>query len=101
MVVDGLASAPYEWQAEVVLHATLDDVRSVVSATVGTLEEVGDGVLLRLGANELDWIARYLSGLPFTFEVRSPAQLRTALRDLARRLRQGAAAKAKAQAQAR
>jgi len=40
---------------------------------VGTLEAIeGDGstdaparVLLRIGANELDWIARYVAALPF------------------------------------
>lgn len=91
MVVDGLASAPYDYQAEVVLHATLDEVRAEVAPTVGTLEVVDDGVLLRLGANELGWIARYLSALPFTFEIRSPRELRSVVRDLARHLRESAA----------
>ena len=101
MVLDGLTRAAYEFQAEVVLHATMEDARMEVAPTAGTLEEITDGeegssgprVLLRIGANDLDWIARYIAALPFTFEVRSPKQLRTALRTLARRLRESASAR--------
>jgi hypothetical protein len=48
----------------------------------------GDQALLRIGADDLDWIARYLAGSPFEFEVRHPPELRAELRALGRRLQQ-------------
>jgi predicted DNA-binding transcriptional regulator YafY len=86
MVADGIARAPYAWQAEVLVHADLAQAEAEIPRTVGSLEAVEGGVLLRLGANELDWLARYLAGLPFATEVRHPPELRLALRALGRRL---------------
>jgi predicted DNA-binding transcriptional regulator YafY len=82
MVVDGIANAPSLWQAEVLLGAPLDQVQSEVSPLVGTLEETEGGTLLRLGANHLSWIARYLAGLSFPATVITPPELRTELRAL-------------------
>jgi predicted DNA-binding transcriptional regulator YafY len=53
---------------------------------MGSLEPCPGGTLLRMGANELDWIARYLASLPFAMEVRHPPELRVELRALGRRL---------------
>jgi predicted DNA-binding transcriptional regulator YafY len=39
-----------------------------------------------LGAEELEWIARFLAGLPWDFTVVSPPELRKALVDAAGRL---------------
>jgi predicted DNA-binding transcriptional regulator YafY len=86
MVARGLSAVPYRWQAEVVLHTTLEDAESVIARTIGAVEEVAGEVILRFGANEVDWLARYLAGLPFDSEVRSPPEVRSALRDLGRRL---------------
>jgi predicted DNA-binding transcriptional regulator YafY len=86
MVADGMAMVPYRWQAEVVIDAPRDAVAEVVPPTIGAVELDGGATVLRLGANELDWIARYLAGLPFTFDVRGPDELRTELRRLGRRL---------------
>ena len=86
MVLDGITRARYRWQAEVLLPVEPGVAEQEVSPTVGSLEPVEAGTLLRIGAHDLDWIARYLAGLPFDVEVRSPAELRTALRALGRRL---------------
>ena len=86
MVADGFARAPYPWQAEVLLRTGLAEAQAEIPRTIGTLTAVDGGVLLRLGANDLDWIARYLAGLPFAAEVREPPELRRALRALGRRL---------------
>lgn len=86
MVLDGLTLAVYDYQAEVLLAADPDDVALEVAPTIGTIEPVEGGTLLRLGANTLEWIARYVASLPFDAEVRDPPELRAALRDLARRL---------------
>jgi predicted DNA-binding transcriptional regulator YafY len=86
MVVEGIAVAAYDWQAEVLLHASLDEAAAEIPRTVGTLERIKGGTLLRMGASELDWIARYISGLPFDADVIDPPELRAALRAHGRRL---------------
>lgn len=86
MVAHGMAVATYRWQADVVVHATAAEVAAVISPTVGTAEEVGDDVVVHIGAHEVDWLAHYLAGLPFDFEVRSPREVRAAVRALGRRL---------------
>jgi predicted DNA-binding transcriptional regulator YafY len=89
LVSQAVTVAAYTWQAEVLLHADHAAASEEVSPLVGTLEPVpGDDTktLLRTGANELDWIARYLASLDLDYEVREPPELRTALRSLARRL---------------
>ncbi|HEX3539234.1 MAG TPA: YafY family protein [Acidimicrobiales bacterium] len=86
MVAHGVAVAPYRWQAEVVARATVAEVAAAISPTVGTVEEVGGEVVIHIGANEVDWLAGYLAGLPFDFEVRSPREARAAVRALGRRL---------------
>ncbi len=53
---------------------------------MGTVEVVAGETILRLGANEVEWLARYIAGLPFEAEVRSPPEVRTALRRLGRRI---------------
>jgi predicted DNA-binding transcriptional regulator YafY len=88
MVLDGISLTPFAWQAEVVLQAGLDEAAAEVPASVGSLEPCLGGTLLRMGANELNWIARYLAGLPFAMEVRHPPELRAELRALGRRLQQ-------------
>lgn len=86
MVTEGIAIHAYDRRAEVFLHASLAECAELVPSTIGTLEEVEDGTVLRLGASELDWIARYLAALPVPFEVREPPELRATLRSLGRRL---------------
>lgn len=86
IVVEGIAFGGTEWQAEVVLRAPVEEARGEVPPTIGTVEALGGATLLRIGANDLDWIARYLVGLPFELEVRDPPELRAALRRLGRRL---------------
>jgi predicted DNA-binding transcriptional regulator YafY len=87
MVAGGMALVSYLWQAEVLLRVDLNTAASAVSRSIGNLEARGDATLLRIGANELEWIAGYLAGLPFDFEVINPPELRKALRALASRLR--------------
>jgi predicted DNA-binding transcriptional regulator YafY len=86
MVAEGLAVAAHEVQAEVLLSVGLSQAADVIPATIGTLEPVDEGTLLRLGADTAEWIARFLARLDFPFEVRDPPELRTALRALGRRL---------------
>lgn len=78
-VQEAIARAPWRWEAEVLLETSLRQARRRVPPTVGVLEERADGVLLRLGAEELDWIARFLAGLDVPFRVLRPDELRAVL----------------------
>lgn len=86
MVIDGLTHTPYRWQAEVLVRAEPDVVAADIPASVGTLEAVEGGTLVRIGGNELDWIARYLAGMEHDVEVLRPSELKDELRALGRRL---------------
>ena len=63
--------------------------RRVVLPTGGIMEPEGDGTLMRIGG-EVDWIARYLAGLPCRFTVLEPDELRQALSELAAQLQSDA-----------
>jgi predicted DNA-binding transcriptional regulator YafY len=81
-----LATLPWAWQAEVLLETSLREARRRIPPTLGTLEQHPAGVLLRIGADDLGWLASYLAGLEVPFSVMQPAELRTAIRKLGERL---------------
>jgi predicted DNA-binding transcriptional regulator YafY len=81
-----IATLPYDWLAEVILDLPLAEARRRVPRSLGTIEATPDGVLLRLGADDLDWAARFLAELGCGFRVVSPPELRPALSRLAARL---------------
>ena len=80
------AVIPARWSCEVTVHAPADEVRGRISPTVGTLEPVGDGTLVRGDVEYLDWYARHLAGLPWRFTVHRPDELCEAIRDVAHQL---------------
>jgi predicted DNA-binding transcriptional regulator YafY len=90
-VQDALAVAPSAWHIEALLHTSLEEARSVVPLHEATLEEVADGVLIRLNVECLDEAARYLIQLGCPFLVRQPEELRGVLRGLAAEIAQAAA----------
>jgi len=86
-LISTLAATWTGWTAEVLLlDVPLDVAAWHISPIVGTLEQAPDGVLLRTQADNLDWVARYLVGLPCRFVVREPPELIDALRRLRSRL---------------
>jgi predicted DNA-binding transcriptional regulator YafY len=85
-VSEGLAVAVYNYQARVLLQVKPAVAAELVSPTLGVLEPMRGGTLLRIGADELDWIARYLVSLPCRFRVLEPEELKVAIRDLLARL---------------
>ena len=91
LVAEGTAVAAYGWQANVMLEARIEEVARCVRITEGRLEAAGQLTRMRIGADDLEWIARFLARLPFRFTVESPAELRTAVTDLAARLGEDAA----------
>jgi predicted DNA-binding transcriptional regulator YafY len=81
-----VASLPRAFTAEVLLETDLATARRELFPAIGILEWAGSGVLLRSQVDDLRWFARELARLPFAFEIRRPARLRAALRDVARDL---------------
>lgn len=81
-----LATLPRAHVAEILLRATPEQARRELFAAFGTLEPAPAGTLLRVTADDLDWVARELARLPFDFEIRSPPALRAKLAAHARRL---------------
>jgi predicted DNA-binding transcriptional regulator YafY len=81
-----LARLPYEWRIEVRFDAPFDEISRRVSPTVAELRADGDGTLLEMGSDSLDWAAGFLAGLGAGFRVIRPDELRGQLRDLSERL---------------
>jgi predicted DNA-binding transcriptional regulator YafY len=81
-----LAAVPYTWPVEVLLDLPLEEARRRVPPVVGSVEQSPEGVLLRMRAERLDGMARYLVILGCGFTVRSPDELREAVRRLAAEL---------------
>jgi predicted DNA-binding transcriptional regulator YafY len=87
MVLEGIARYPYDVQAEIVLDVPIDVARDDVPPTVGVLETLDERrTRMFIGADDCEWIARFLAGLECRFEIVSPPELVAALRQLGERL---------------
>jgi predicted DNA-binding transcriptional regulator YafY len=87
LVAEAITTSVYRWVATVRLALPIERARGLVSPTVGQLTSAGpDTTLLRIGADDLDWLARYLVGLTCDLEVDQPAELVAALRRLGEQL---------------
>ena len=86
-----LANVPDTWAVEVLLETTLEEARRYVSPVIATLDQAPDGVMLRCSAGSLEWIARFLTGLEYSFIVLKPPELRVELQKQAARLAEMAA----------
>ena len=62
------------------VRTDLATARRWIMPGVGTREEAEGGVALRGYVQDLDWMARYLSGLHWPFVIREPAALKDAMR---------------------
>lgn len=82
-IVQSFAAIPDTWDIEVLLMMSLEEARHKVPATLATLEQDAQGVILRASLDNLDWMARFLVGLGCSFVIRQPAELRTILQELA------------------
>jgi predicted DNA-binding transcriptional regulator YafY len=73
-------------QAEIVLHAPIEQAATRVPRAVGTLEAIDEHTcLLRTGADWLGGLAVYVADIGFDFEVRDPPELAERVRELAER----------------
>ena len=86
LVSRSISVAPYRWQAEVRVRASLADVAARVPPTVGWVEASGADCVLHVGANELDTLIGHFVALGHPFEVLEPPELRDRVRELGSRL---------------
>lgn len=86
-VSQSISSAPYRYQARILMHAPLEEVAQRFSPTAGRLEAAGeDRCVLHTGSNSLDELALYVGIKGFDFEVLDLPELTPVLKDLAKRL---------------
>jgi len=94
-VSQAISSAPYRYQARILVHAPADDVARRSSPTAGRIEPVdADRCILHTGSNSLDELALYIGLKGFDVEVLDPPELVETLRDLSARLARAAQASA-------
>jgi predicted DNA-binding transcriptional regulator YafY len=82
-----MATLPRRYTIEVWLETDLESAKRELFQAIGVLEPCDGGVLLRSQADDLQWYARELARLPWSFEIRRPAGLRKALAAHARTLK--------------
>ncbi len=76
----------FDHRAVVSIEAPPDEVRRIVSKAIADLEpgsKDGRGTTATIGTDDLDWLAGYLMGLPWPFEVLAPDALRQRIADRA------------------
>jgi WYL domain-containing protein len=90
-VSQALSSAPYRYQARILMHAPLAAVAQRSSPAAGRLAAAGpDTCVLHAGSNSLEELALYVAVKGFDFEVLDPPELIPVLHTLADRLRNAA-----------
>ena len=89
LVQRGVTVESWRFKASVILHVGSERAGREIPPTVGTIEPIdGSSCRLVIGADEMEWLARYLLSLPVGFEVETPQQLRDELAALGRELAQ-------------
>ncbi len=81
-----LARVPWTWEVEVLLAIPVDQAAARLPPTLAELAQEGEQTLLRMRVSSLEWMAGVLAGLGCDFAVRTPDELRAAVRGLADRL---------------
>jgi predicted DNA-binding transcriptional regulator YafY len=86
-VANAISTAPYRYQARVLLHAPLAVIAAEMPPTVGTVEAAGnDGCMLTTGSDSLDGLTFHLGHVGCDFTVLEPPELIDRVRMLAERL---------------
>lgn len=87
LVQRGVTVDAWKHPASVVLHCPAHVAERMIAPTVGTVEPIDDRACrLRIGADEMKWLAHYLLSLEVDFEVEEPDDLRDALASIGRSL---------------
>ncbi len=86
-VARAVTTAPYRYQARVLVHAPASVVAEHVPPSVGLLEQAGSGgCLLTSGADSLDMLAFHIAAMDIDFTVLGPPELIERVTELAARL---------------
>ena len=95
-VLTGLATTPYRHEVTLQIHATLEQIRARLPASVATVEEPPDTtsadphaerwLRVELRAERLDWLPAVLAALDRPFVIERPEELRSLVIALADRL---------------
>ncbi len=86
-----ISSAPYRYQARILIHAPAAAVARRSSPAAGRLEAVDEhSCVLHTGSNSLDELALYVAIKGFDFDVLDPPELISVLRELSGRLARAA-----------
>lgn len=85
-VAAGLSTAPYRYQARVLLRVDVATAAQLVPPTAGTLAAADSDTMLTTGSDSLDSLAMHLAMLDCAFDVLDPPELREHLGGLSRRL---------------
>jgi predicted DNA-binding transcriptional regulator YafY len=85
------ARGVWRYDVEVILHTDMESARRRIPHPMGELSSHPNGVLLSTSAERLDAMARSIAGLPWSFTVAHPPELRDELAALADRLAESAA----------
>ena len=87
LVNSGVAINAYTHRCSVRLLVPRERAAQAIPATVGALETVGpEETRLVIGADDLNWLARYLISFPWDFVVEEPKELAKELRKIGRSL---------------
>ncbi len=86
LVAEGVAVRVYDTHARVRLPLPAEVAKRQIPPTVGIVEAVDDGSCVVTIGGDADWIARYVAGLPFAFELDGPPEIFKELALLAERL---------------
>jgi predicted DNA-binding transcriptional regulator YafY len=81
-----ITNLPRAHSVQVLLYTDMENARAAVFTGLGMLEPAVGGTLLRSQADDLDWMARELARLPFSFVIHEPVSLKDALVRHAKRL---------------
>lgn len=91
-VSQSISSAPYRYQARILIHAPLAAAARRSSPASGRLEAIDQHTcILHTGSNSLDELALYIAIKGFDFQVLDPPELIPVLHTLAERLRKAGA----------
>jgi predicted DNA-binding transcriptional regulator YafY len=82
LVAEGTNVVPWAIKARILLATNLDEAARMFPPKVGVLEPAGPTTtLLRVAAEELEPLVRFVAGIPCEFEVLDPPELRARVRE--------------------
>ena len=89
-VVQMLARLPWEWEVQVHVDGSVDEIAAQLPPALAELSSEGNGTRLEMRADSLAWVAGVLAGLRADFYVVRPVELREQVAELAARLARSA-----------